>query len=179
MDVRPAAHMYIHTLLRVGAAARRAHRHAPHATSPRAAAPADPVDRAASHRLGPAAMSAALQRVQERKQKLEEELKLVEKQVRRYPAPGRTCEISRRAGRPTQQGSGRFSDALVWRAQVYELESAYLTEHAQCGSVLKGFDSFLMSSKSGSNQKRSRTFKPEERLFSLSSVTGQIDAPDA
>jgi len=87
-------------------------------------------------------MSAALQRVQERKQKLEEELKLVEK-------------------------------------QVYELESAYLTEHAQCGSVLKGFDSFLMSSKSGSNQKRSRTFKPEERLFSLSSVTGQIDAPDA
>lgn len=72
-----------------------------------------------------------------------------------------------------------MATGLASLEQVYDLESAYLTEHAQCGNVLKGFDSFLMSSKSSANQKRNRTFKPEERLFSLSSVTGQIDAPES
>ena len=62
-----------------------------------------------------------------------------------------------------------MATGLASLEQVYDLESAYLTEHAQCGNVLKG----------SANQKRNRTFKPEERLFSLSSVTGQIDAPES
>ncbi|XP_010940076.1 uncharacterized protein [Elaeis guineensis] len=55
--------------------------------------------------------------------------------------------------------------------QVYDLETTYLQDSNQCGSVLKGFEGFLSSSKSNTNLKRSRKFQPEERLFSLSSVT--------
>ncbi|XP_051193094.1 uncharacterized protein [Lolium perenne] len=55
--------------------------------------------------------------------------------------------------------------------QVYDMETTYLQESNQFGSVLKGFESFLSSSKNTSNLKRSRKFQPDERLFSLSSVT--------
>ncbi|OVA09394.1 Histone H4 acetyltransferase [Macleaya cordata] len=55
--------------------------------------------------------------------------------------------------------------------QVYELETSYLQDSSQCGNVLKGFEGFLSSSKSTTNLKRSRKFQPEDRLFSLSSVT--------
>ncbi|XP_072961676.1 uncharacterized protein [Typha angustifolia] len=55
--------------------------------------------------------------------------------------------------------------------QVYDLETTYLQESNQFGSVLKGFDGFLSSSKSTANLKRSRKFQPDDRLFSLSSVT--------
>ncbi|XP_077252880.1 chromatin modification-related protein eaf6-like [Tasmannia lanceolata] len=55
--------------------------------------------------------------------------------------------------------------------QVYELETSYLHDSSQCGNVLKGFEGFLSSSKSIINLKRSRKFQPEDRLFSLSSVT--------
>uniref|UniRef100_A0A0D9Y5P7 Chromatin modification-related protein MEAF6 n=1 Tax=Oryza glumipatula TaxID=40148 RepID=A0A0D9Y5P7_9ORYZ len=55
--------------------------------------------------------------------------------------------------------------------QVYEMETTYLQESNQFGSVLKGFESFLSSSKNTSNLKRSRKFQADERLFSLSSVT--------
>ncbi|PIA36444.1 hypothetical protein AQUCO_03400371v1 [Aquilegia coerulea] len=55
--------------------------------------------------------------------------------------------------------------------QVYELETSYLQDSSQCGNVLKGFEGFLSSSKSTANLKRSRKFQPEDRLFSLSSVT--------
>ncbi|KAJ0962874.1 hypothetical protein J5N97_027996 [Dioscorea zingiberensis] len=55
--------------------------------------------------------------------------------------------------------------------QVYDLETSYLQDSNQCGSVLKGFEGFLSSSKSTINLKRSRKFQPEDRLFSLSSVT--------
>ncbi|XP_078440439.1 histone acetyltransferase subunit NuA4-domain protein isoform X2 [Wolffia australiana] len=55
--------------------------------------------------------------------------------------------------------------------QVYDLETSYLQDSAQCGNVLKGFEGFLSSSKSTANLKRSRKFQPEDRLFSLSSVT--------
>ncbi|KAJ8639521.1 hypothetical protein MRB53_016215 [Persea americana] len=55
--------------------------------------------------------------------------------------------------------------------QVYELETSYLHDSSQCGNVLKGFEGFLSSSKSTTNLKRSRKFQPEDRLFSLSSVT--------
>ncbi|KAL3679613.1 hypothetical protein R1sor_022569 [Riccia sorocarpa] len=55
--------------------------------------------------------------------------------------------------------------------QVYDLETAYLHDSSQCGSVLKGFEAYLSSSKNSGNVKRSRKFQPEDRLFSLSSVT--------
>uniref|UniRef100_A0A1D1Z771 Chromatin modification-related protein MEAF6 n=1 Tax=Anthurium amnicola TaxID=1678845 RepID=A0A1D1Z771_9ARAE len=55
--------------------------------------------------------------------------------------------------------------------QVYDLETSYLQDSNQCGNVLKGFEVFLSSSKSTANLKRSRKFQPEDRLFSLSSIT--------
>ncbi|XP_059632356.1 chromatin modification-related protein eaf6-like [Cornus florida] len=55
--------------------------------------------------------------------------------------------------------------------QVYELETSYLQESSQFGNVLKGFEGFLSSAKNTANLKRSRKFQPEDRLFSLSSVT--------
>ncbi|GBG81286.1 hypothetical protein CBR_g31961 [Chara braunii] len=55
--------------------------------------------------------------------------------------------------------------------QVYDLETTYLNDSSQCGNVLKGFDGFLSSNKTASNTKRPRKFMPEDRLFSLSSMT--------
>ncbi|XP_062147664.1 uncharacterized protein LOC133856622 isoform X2 [Alnus glutinosa] len=55
--------------------------------------------------------------------------------------------------------------------QVYDMETGYLQDPSQCGNVLKGFEGFLSSSKSTALLKRSRKFQPEDRLFSLSSVT--------
>ncbi|XP_057855388.1 uncharacterized protein LOC131065037 isoform X2 [Cryptomeria japonica] len=55
--------------------------------------------------------------------------------------------------------------------QVYDLETSYLQDSSQCGNVLKGFEGFLSSTKNTANLKRSRKFQPEDRLFSLSSVT--------
>ncbi|VFR02069.1 unnamed protein product [Cuscuta campestris] len=55
--------------------------------------------------------------------------------------------------------------------QVYDMETSYLQDPSQCGNVLKGFEGFLSSSKSTTLLKRSRKFQPEDRLFSLSSVT--------
>ncbi|XP_073108749.1 uncharacterized protein [Elaeis guineensis] len=55
--------------------------------------------------------------------------------------------------------------------QVYDLETSYLQDSNQCGNVLKGFEGFLSSSKSTINLKRPRKFQPDDRIFSLSSVT--------
>ncbi|KZV32993.1 hypothetical protein F511_01504 [Dorcoceras hygrometricum] len=55
--------------------------------------------------------------------------------------------------------------------QVYDMETIYLQDPSQCGNVLKGFEGFLSSSKNTALLKRSRKFQPEDRLFSLSSVT--------
>ncbi|KAL6516169.1 hypothetical protein OROGR_019474 [Orobanche gracilis] len=78
--------------------------------------------------------------------------------------------------------------------QVYDMETSYLQDPSQCGNVLKGFEGFLSSSKNTTGEtfvlisskstatngavnpyftylKRSRKFQPEDRLFSLSSVT--------
>ncbi|XP_038996357.1 chromatin modification-related protein MEAF6-like isoform X3 [Hibiscus syriacus] len=55
--------------------------------------------------------------------------------------------------------------------QVYDMETSYLQDPSQCGHVLKGFEGFLSSSKNTAVLKRSRKFQPEDRLFSLSSVT--------
>ncbi|KAH9315174.1 hypothetical protein KI387_023801, partial [Taxus chinensis] len=58
--------------------------------------------------------------------------------------------------------------------QVYDLETSYLQDSSQCGNVLKGFEGFLSSTKNTANLKRSRKFQPEDRLFSLSSVTSPV-----
>ncbi|XVF66485.1 hypothetical protein PTKIN_Ptkin10aG0039400 [Pterospermum kingtungense] len=58
--------------------------------------------------------------------------------------------------------------------QVYELETNYLQDSSHFGHVLKGFEGFLSSSKNTANLKRSRKFQPEDRLFSLSSVTSPV-----
>eukprot|EP00897_Mesotaenium_endlicherianum_P006979 jgi/Mesen1/6309/ME000325S05434 len=55
--------------------------------------------------------------------------------------------------------------------QVYDLETAYLHDASQCGNVLKGFESFLSSTKSNSSSKRPRKFQAEDRVFSLSSMS--------
>ncbi|KAJ6736236.1 hypothetical protein OIU85_018441 [Salix viminalis] len=61
--------------------------------------------------------------------------------------------------------------------QVYDLETSYLQDPGQCGNVLKGFEGFLSSSKNTALLKRSRKFQPEDRLFSLSSVTSPAMLP--
>lgn len=58
--------------------------------------------------------------------------------------------------------------------QVYDLETTYLHESSQVGNVLKGFEGFLSSTKGAGNLKRPRKFQPEDRLFSLSSVTSPV-----
>ncbi|XP_021752058.1 chromatin modification-related protein MEAF6-like isoform X1 [Chenopodium quinoa] len=67
--------------------------------------------------------------------------------------------------------------------QVFELETTYLQDSNHFGHVLKGFEGFLGSSKSATKiighvpvfdnllLKRPRKFQPEDRIFSLSSVT--------
>ncbi|XP_038713198.1 chromatin modification-related protein MEAF6-like isoform X4 [Tripterygium wilfordii] len=76
--------------------------------------------------------------------------------------------------------------------QVYDMETSYLQDPSQYGNVLKGFEGFLSSSKNTAlygvamktlhillfhliNLKRSRKFQPEDRLFSLSSVTSPAE----
>ncbi|KNA06311.1 hypothetical protein SOVF_182260 [Spinacia oleracea] len=55
--------------------------------------------------------------------------------------------------------------------QVFELETTYLQDSNHFGHVLKGFEGFLGSTKSATNLKRPRKFQPEDRIFSLSSIT--------
>ncbi|PSR92871.1 Chromatin modification-related protein [Actinidia chinensis var. chinensis] len=55
--------------------------------------------------------------------------------------------------------------------QVYELETSYLQESTNFGNAFKGFDGFLSASRNTANLKRSRRFLPDDRIFSLSSVT--------
>eukprot|EP00873_Tetraselmis_striata_P039472 jgi/Tetstr1/459736/TSEL_005089.t1 len=58
---------------------------------------------------------------------------------------------------------------------IYEQEGTYLAaEYSQCGTVLKGFEGF-MSSKDNI-RKRARTFKVDDRLFSLSSTSSPAAA---
>ncbi|XP_062222264.1 uncharacterized protein LOC133921423 [Phragmites australis] len=83
------------------------------------------------------------------------------------PAPNPTAMLSAlMSKRARLQEELRFIER-----QVYDMETTYLQESNQFGSVLKGFESFLSSSKNTSNLKRSRKFQADERLFSLSSVT--------
>ncbi|MDA9097491.1 chromatin modification-related protein EAF6/MEAF6 [bacterium] len=81
-------------------------------------------------------MSSTLSTLQQRKERLDEELEQVEK-------------------------------------QVYDLETHYLNDSSQYGNVLKGFEGFLSQTKNTS-QKKARNFKPEDRLFSLSSASSPV-----
>lgn len=66
----------------------------------------------------------------------------------------------------------RFQDELRnIENQVYELETSYLQDIGQFGNAFKGFEGFLSSGKNTSNFKRPRKLQPEDRIFSLSSVT--------
>ena len=85
---------------------------------------------------GASDMSSSLAALQQRKERLDEELKQVEK-------------------------------------QVYDLETTYLNDSSQYGNVLKGFEGFLSQTKNTS-QKKARNFKPEDRLFSLSSSSSPV-----
>ncbi|KAK1355770.1 Histone H4 acetyltransferase [Heracleum sosnowskyi] len=84
--------------------------------------------------------------------------------------------------KPCTNPSGMLNALLCKRAklheelrviekQVYDMETSYLQDPSQCGNVLKGFEGFLSSTKSTNLLKRSRKFGPEDRLFSLSSIT--------
>ena len=61
--------------------------------------------------------------------------------------------------------------ARVLCTQLFDLETSYLNDSAACGTVLHGFETFLTANKTASSAKKPKAFKPEERLFSLSSVT--------
>lgn len=58
--------------------------------------------------------------------------------------------------------------------QVYELETSYLQESSHFGNAFKGFDGLLSASRNTTNLKRSRKLQPEDRIFSLSSVTSPV-----
>mmetsp|Transcript_19676 Transcript_19676/g.37520 ORF Transcript_19676/g.37520 Transcript_19676/m.37520 type:complete len:119 (-) Transcript_19676:255-611(-) len=57
--------------------------------------------------------------------------------------------------------------------QVYDLETSYLNDSSQYGNVMKGFEGYLAPTKT-QNLKRTRNFKTEDRLFSLSSTTSPV-----
>ncbi|KAK9825931.1 hypothetical protein WJX81_008110 [Elliptochloris bilobata] len=58
---------------------------------------------------------------------------------------------------------------------IYNLETEYLAaDYSVCGTVLKGFEGFLSSK--DALRKRARTFRTEDRSFSLSSRTSPATA---
>eukprot|EP00879_Flechtneria_rotunda_P004799 GHRR01005071.1.p3 GENE.GHRR01005071.1~~GHRR01005071.1.p3 ORF type:complete len:126 (+),score=25.72 GHRR01005071.1:567-944(+) len=58
--------------------------------------------------------------------------------------------------------------------QIAEYEFAYFNaEYSQAGNVLKGFEGFL-SSKEALRKRQNRAWKPEDRLFSLSSKSSPV-----
>ncbi|KAL8528690.1 hypothetical protein ACS0TY_006223 [Phlomoides rotata] len=74
--------------------------------------------------------------------------------------------------------SAMLSALLCKRAKLHEeLRNIEKQDPSQCGNVLKGFEGFLSSSKNTALLKRSRKFQPEDRLFSLSSVTSPASRP--
>ncbi|KAK9804372.1 hypothetical protein WJX72_009735 [[Myrmecia] bisecta] len=58
--------------------------------------------------------------------------------------------------------------------QIYDLESRYLETANPQGNALKGYEGFLTLS--GTSGRRAQ-IKPEDRLFSMSSVTGGPRGP--
>ncbi|XP_020573102.1 uncharacterized protein LOC110019675 isoform X1 [Phalaenopsis equestris] len=60
--------------------------------------------------------------------------------------------------------------------QAYELETNYLQQSAQCGSVLQGFEGYLSSTRRTNNVRRSKRVPLKDRLFSLSSATSPANS---
>lgn len=65
------------------------------------------------------------------------------------------------------------SDLVGIERTLADMEVHYLqAEYSQAGTVLKGFEGFLSSKET--LRKRSRSYKPEDRLFSLSSKSSPV-----
>merc|ERR1712146_523606 len=63
-------------------------------------------------------------------------------------------------------------DLRALEKNLYDLETTYFHDAGQ-GNVLKGFEGYLALNKHA-NVKRARTFKTEDRLFSLSSTSSPV-----
>ena len=75
-------------------------------------------------------------------------------------------------GRGCPSCTSFYSPAATLQTQIYNLETEYVAQ-ADCtsfGTVLKGFDGFLVG-KNAQARNRNRVFKVDDRLFSLSSYT--------
>jgi len=86
-----------------------------------------------------------------------------------------------RAGAPTNEELARLlakkesleNSLLQLERQIYALETSYLEDTHNVGNVLKGWEGYLSSRTGGSSgPSQKKRFKEEDRLFSLSSVTG-------
>ncbi|KAJ0054060.1 hypothetical protein Pint_01736 [Pistacia integerrima] len=127
----------------------------------------------------PASASAVMASLLSKRAKLLEELRNIERQkykkkrvVKVIGLPLRLFGSFLNAIGPV--GKLSYAENLMLKAcseYVYDMETSYLQDPSQCGNVLKGFEGFLSSSKNTALLKRSRKFQPEDRLFSLSSVT--------
>lgn len=65
------------------------------------------------------------------------------------------------------------ADEAEIERQVYDLETSLLTDHSSGGNVLRGFEQALAQGKQH-QQRKTKPFKTEERLFSVSSVSSQV-----
>ena len=57
--------------------------------------------------------------------------------------------------------------------RIFNLETTYLEDTGVMGNIVKGWDSFLTSRRSGSTQQKMKMIKPSDRIFSNSSVSAQ------
>jgi hypothetical protein len=104
----------------------------------------------------------------------------------RFPSGEARTTTAMNDGNSANQPTGPAADIIRSREQklqaeidgieksIHELETVYVGQ-AECtafGSVLKGLEGFL-TSKNAQNRNKVRTFKLEDRLFSLSSVQSQ------
>lgn len=88
----------------------------------------------------------------------------------------------KRADRPVELGYNPETSELERRRlaqaqelrqverQIYDLETKYLEQSSVYGNAVRGYEGFL----GGAQHGRRVVIKPEERLFSWSSVSGQL-----
>jgi len=75
------------------------------------------------------------------------------------------------------------ADTTEIERQLYDLETSYFTDHSSNGNILRGFEAALaQTTKSGTGVgggsgvlKKVKPFKADERLFSVSSATSQVN----